>query len=285
MSGDLRALARQLGGEVSGGQALCPGPGHGPKDRSLAVRPNGPDDFLIHSFAGDDPIVCLAHVRSKLGIARPERSPPSRPKPGGDDDRERRQHEKARWLWGQRRPLAGTIAERYLREARGYGGPLPASLGFLKAQKDYPPALIAAFAMPEESEPGVLATPRAVGSVLLISLRADGSGKAEIEDPKRIVGSPCGLPVVVAPVNDLLGLAICEGVEDALSVYEATGLGVWAAGGAGFMPKLAAAVPSYVEAVTIFAHADETGRRGASDLARSLADTGVSLSITEASDG
>ena len=34
-----------------------------------------------------------------------------------------------------------------------------------------------------------------------------------------------GLPIVVAPVNDSLGLAITEGIEDALSVHEATGFG------------------------------------------------------------
>ena len=35
---DLRALQRALGGEICGGQLLCPGPGHSPRDRSLAVR-------------------------------------------------------------------------------------------------------------------------------------------------------------------------------------------------------------------------------------------------------
>jgi hypothetical protein len=30
---------------------------------------------------------------------------------------------KARWLWSRRKPIAGTIAERYLREARGIACP------------------------------------------------------------------------------------------------------------------------------------------------------------------
>src|SRR5271154_6730862 len=29
---------------------------------------------------------------------------------------------KACWLWAQRKPIAGSIAETYLRSARGYGG-------------------------------------------------------------------------------------------------------------------------------------------------------------------
>jgi phage/plasmid primase-like uncharacterized protein len=36
----------------------------------------------------------------------------------GDTDDERRQHQKASWLWGQRSPPAGTIAETYLRQGQ-----------------------------------------------------------------------------------------------------------------------------------------------------------------------
>src|SRR6266481_864619 len=66
---------------------------------------------------------------------------------------------KARWLWSRRRPIAGTIAERYLRDARGITCPFPATLGFLRANPDkgYPPAIIAAFGLAHETEPGVVA--------------------------------------------------------------------------------------------------------------------------------
>jgi hypothetical protein len=59
---DLRAIARALGGEVSGRRVLAPGPQHSPKDRSLCVSlaPATPSGFLVHSFAGDDPIRCSA---------------------------------------------------------------------------------------------------------------------------------------------------------------------------------------------------------------------------------
>jgi len=40
----------------------------------------------------------------------------------------------ARCLWSKHVPIAGTIAETYLREARGYGGPLLSTLGFLPAR-------------------------------------------------------------------------------------------------------------------------------------------------------
>src|SRR5262249_53534676 len=62
-----------LGGEITRGktgpQVLCPGPGHSPKDRSLAVAPGDSDDgFVVYSFAGDDPIKCRDHVRNKLRL-------------------------------------------------------------------------------------------------------------------------------------------------------------------------------------------------------------------------
>jgi hypothetical protein len=44
-------------------------------------------------------------------------------------------------------------------------------------------------------------------------------------------------------------------------VHEATGLGAWAAGSATFMPALAKAIPNYIECVTIYVDANETGRR------------------------
>jgi hypothetical protein len=66
---NLQHLARALGGEVSGGQIRAPGPGHSALDRSLSVKldSDAPDGFIVHSFAGDDPIVCRDHVRQKTG--------------------------------------------------------------------------------------------------------------------------------------------------------------------------------------------------------------------------
>jgi hypothetical protein len=197
--------------------------------------------------------------------------------PNDDHDDVRRRRDMARWLWAQRKPPAGSIAETYLRKARGYGGPLPATLGFLRPFKDYPPSLIAAFAMPEEAEPGVLRAPLDVDAVQLIALRADGSNKAAVEIQKRTIGSPKGMPIAVAPANDLLAISVHEGIEDALSAHEATGLGAWASGGAPFLPHLADAVPSYIETVTVIAHSDEAGRIGARALARRLAARGFKV--------
>jgi putative DNA primase/helicase len=67
---DLRAIARALGGEVSGRRVLAPGPQHSAKDRSLCVSLASamPSGFLVHSFSGDDPIQCKDYVRTRLGL-------------------------------------------------------------------------------------------------------------------------------------------------------------------------------------------------------------------------
>jgi hypothetical protein len=66
----LQSVARALGGEISNGQVLAPGPGHSPEDRSMSVKvdANAPDGFVVYSFASDDPIVCKDYVRTKLGL-------------------------------------------------------------------------------------------------------------------------------------------------------------------------------------------------------------------------
>ena len=132
---NIQGAARALGGEISGRQILCPGPGHSPKDRSLAVRfeASAPDGFLVHSFAGDDPIRARDHVRERLGMSawapgdeRERRIPPSRVRDFDHDavDREaaigpRTEEDVARMamatrLWDQAIDPKGTAAEQYL---------------------------------------------------------------------------------------------------------------------------------------------------------------------------
>jgi len=67
---DLRSIARALGGHVSAGQVLAPGPGHSPRDRSMSVKPTADGDFLVYSFAAADPIVCKDYVRQRLGMSQ-----------------------------------------------------------------------------------------------------------------------------------------------------------------------------------------------------------------------
>jgi hypothetical protein len=104
--------------------------------------------------------------------------------------------------------------------------------------------MIAPFGMPREPEPGqlVIDDPAVLG-VHITRLMPDGSDKVA-DRPKIIIGRCMGSPIVLAPLNDALGFAIAEGIEDALSMHEATGLGAWAAGAASRLPALAGAIPS-----------------------------------------
>jgi Toprim domain len=187
---------------------------------------------------------------------------------------------KALWLWRARQPLAGSIAERYLRNARGYGGPLPATLAFLPARGDHPPAMIAAFGLAHEAEPGVVAIrDPVITGVHLTRLQSDGSGKAVFDDPdedaKIMVGYSAGSPIVLAPPDDLLGMAITEGIEDGLSAHETSGLGTWAAGSAARMPALAEALPAWTDCATVLADDDKDGRRFASELTERIQARGI----------
>ncbi len=75
---DLQSIARALGGEVVGSQVLAPGPGHGPRDRSLSIKVSAtaPEGFIAFSHAGDDFATCRDHVKRALGIEREHRRAP-----------------------------------------------------------------------------------------------------------------------------------------------------------------------------------------------------------------
>src|SRR5262249_26240087 len=139
MKHDPRTIARALGGEISGRQILAPGPGHSRLDRSLSIRiePAAPDRFVVHSFAGDDPLVCKDHVREHLGLPRWEpgdgqdrrvdafqrerfertavdREAAKRPR--SEDDHHR--IERAIAIWDEAKDPRGTLAQTYLNVHR-----------------------------------------------------------------------------------------------------------------------------------------------------------------------
>ncbi len=191
------------------------------------------------------------------------------------------QLDKARWLWKMRRSVCGTPAERYLREVRHVTCALQPTVGFLQARGNHPPALIAAFGAAIEHQAGVLSlAENDVRGVHLTRLRPDGSGKAE--NPSKImIGQSTGWPIVLSPTNDLLGLAIGEGVEDVLSAYQCSGLGAWAAGCASRLPALADVVPAWINCVTIIVDPDDAGRKYAVGLAERLCRRGIHAELSE----
>ena len=181
----------------------------------------------------------------------------------------------AQRLWRTSAPLSQTSAETYLRQARRYQGPLPATLRYLPASGKHPRALIAAFGLTTETPDGESVAPDTPPAVHLTRLAPDGLSRFG----KIMIGLVSGHPIVLAPVNDGLGLVITEGIEDALSLHEATGLGAWAAGSAIHMTKLADAIPGYVTCVTLAQDDDDAGRTAASTLGAALVARGVEVRV------
>jgi hypothetical protein len=174
------------------------------------------------------------------------------------------------------------IVETYLR-SRGYKGRLQDTVRFLPPGGGNAPAMIAAFGLPTEVEPGVICIAAdAIKGVHLTRLLPDGSDRERggVRAPKIMVGHSIGTPIVLAPPNELLGLAIAEGIEDALTLHQATGLAAWAAGSATRMPALAEVVPDYIESVTIAADDDDIGHGNAEELARRLQARDIEVRVT-----
>lgn len=93
------------------------------------------------------------------------------------------------------------------------------------------------------------------------ALRPDGSDKAEMPDggpPKRMLGPVRGAVVKLVGDEDVTtGLGLAEGIETALSLISRGWNPVWACGSAGAVLRFP--VLPGIEAVTIFADADQTG--------------------------
>ena len=125
----------------------------------------------------------------------------------------------AAWHWSGRNPITeGTPPWLYLRK-RGYTGPFPATFGYLPPRDPYPAALIAAFGMADELEPEIIGVPKSVIGVHLTRLTAGGDKAPNADGKSKIMRGVCmGTPVTLSPPNDLLGLAVTEGLEDGLSV-------------------------------------------------------------------
>lgn len=130
---DTRTAARLLGGDVAQrGGIVCPGPGHGRRDRSLSVKldPRARDGFVVYSFAGDDVLVCRDFVRERLGLgawqprgtgAKPAASSPSRPSPSPvkmPDEDDAGRIRLALRIWNEATDPRGTPAEIYLHTRR-----------------------------------------------------------------------------------------------------------------------------------------------------------------------
>lgn len=115
----------------------------------------------------------------------------------------------AQRLWDEAQPIAGTLAEGYLRNARGISCELPATLRFHPECWHGPTA---------KRFPAMLGAVEGAGlfAVHRTYLRADGSGKADIEPPKAMLGATAGGAVRLS--DGPSRLVVAEGIESGLSL-------------------------------------------------------------------
>jgi hypothetical protein len=163
----------------------------------------------------------------------------------------------AQRLWLEAMPIAGTVAEQYLRQ-RAITCELPDTLRY-HPECWHPSA---------KRLPAMLAVVEGAADFALhrTFLMPDGSGKAKVDPPKAMLGQVSGGAVRLAKASG--PLVVAEGVETALSLC--CGLlngpaSVWAALSTAGLVSLR--LPPEVGKLVIAADNDKAGHRAAKDLA------------------
>ena len=262
----IRQIARILGGDVSGrNRVICPGPGHSRSDRSLCVTisSTAPDGFTVHSFAGDDWQHCKDYVREVLGLGERQAVWSPQPEPQRPDEKTVMRREYAYSLWREAKPIVGTLAMVYLK-SRGLA---PGDEGYdgyaLRFHARCPFRLDSGIT---ERLPAMVAMMRdpltdVFTGIHRTALAADGAGKANIRglgSPKRMLGN-AGVVKLTPDEEVTYGIHIAEGIETALAAMTVGFKPMWACLSAGGVERFPV-IPA-LDGITIFADADETGRK------------------------
>jgi putative DNA primase/helicase len=271
---DIRQIARALGGEVSGGQALVPGPGHGRNDRSLAVRIGQTGKVIVCSFANDDWRECRDYVLAKLGLRGPEIAP-VRPIVTGETEDPSRPGNAARaaCIWQESTDPHGTLAEKYLR---GRALELPQGCSrFMRFHKSCPfgqvrfPALVALIRSIETD---------AAQAIQRTALNCDGTAIMRNGKTLRMsLGPMAGGAVKIDDPAETL--CIGEGFESALAGRQMGYAPAWALLSAGGIAKLP--LLPRIKSLTIFCENDEAGRKATHECGKRWHESGREVTVVE----
>lgn len=214
-------------------------------------------------------------VRQFLSLPRPEPVSSLRRHAQNSAAVERPTAERARRLFRMTQPLAGTLADAYLRKRGILRASTHAALGFhpscyyrdlVTARTTSYPALIAAVTEPAGAITGVHRS----------WLDPGGAGKAKVDDPRRALGGLLGNGVRFCfPVNAPVPvMAAGEGLETMLSLSHVMP----------GMPMVAALTANHLAAfrfppgcrrIYIAADADAAGRHGIEGLSRRAQECGI----------
>jgi putative DNA primase/helicase len=255
---DPHAVARTLGGNVSGCDVVAPGPGHSRADRSLSIKldPSAPDGFIVHSFAGDSVGECREHVRAALGLdPRQRRSGrqtsvrrPHRTTVALERDADYRSA-RALWLWNQSRNPRGTVISSYLASR---GLTLPDSIASdvirFHSTLQFNGTLV----------PGMVALFRDIRTNAPCGIHRTFLDEAGAKLGRKMLGRARDAAIKIDADEDVtLGLHIGEGIETCLAAWFAGFHPVWALGSA----TAIAAFPllTGIEAITVLGEVDDQG--------------------------
>lgn len=183
----------------------------------------------------------------------------------------------AKHVWNDAQPIAGTLADTYLREARGITCPLPDTLRFHGSCWHGPTA---------KRHPALVAAVQGAGGACVhrTYLRADGMGKAALDPAKMMLGGAAGGAVRLADGQG--PLVVAEGIETALSLASGLLCGpatVWAALSTSGIRSLR--LPDTPGPLTIAPDGDTAGREAANTLAARAHALGWQVSLLPAPDG
>lgn len=279
---DAQSLTRDLGGRWHGSYGCAPCPICQPdrrRDQNALTLSDGTDGRLLAHCKKSG--CAFSDILAAAGIGTGSYTPPDPATIAQRNREERAQAEKragqARRCWQEAQPIAGTVAEAYLRDARGISCPLPPTLRFHGACWHGPSA---------RRYPAMVAAVQGAGmaAVHRTYLRPDGSGKAAIAPDKAMLGAVAGGAV---RLTDAQGpLVVAEGIETALSL--ASGLlgrpaTAWAALSTSGMRGLS--LPPSPGRLTIATDGDDPGRAAGRDLAERAHALGWAVSLLPAPDG
>ncbi len=261
---DIQVAAQALGGEVSGGGIIAPGPGHSSHDRSLRITfsQDAPDGFTVHSFANDDWQDCKDYVKSRLGVSADFRA---------SDRVSHNYHqgstsktEYAQRIWDESVPYLDTPAWNYLM-SRGLSPINTRALRYHPAcpfKGETVPAMVAAMVDTRTNEfQGVHRT------------RLNPKDKA-------MLGPSRGAVVKLSSDDDVtIGLHICEGIETGISLLNMGFAPMWVCLSAGGIANFQ--VLPGIETLTIFADNDpnQTGQNAAVMCGQRWRDAGREVSV------
>lgn len=256
MTLDPRAVARALGGEATGRNVVAPGPGHSRADRSLSIKIDAAacDGFIVHSFAGDDPLGCRDHVRHAIGLSeracRRKRLTPRRPwrDPVRSDD-VTTSITLALRIWNEAHDPRGTVVEAYLRSRK-----LVLSDGLSGHVLRFHPALKFNGALAA----GFVALFRDVATNEPCGLHRTFLSRDGCKLGRRMLGRAKHAAIKLDADEDVtLGLVIGEGLETGLAARLAGFSPVWTLGSAGAIATFP--VLPGIEAINILGEIDDGG--------------------------